>query len=108
MVFDIYKNGKKINTIVASEAFTEKYCEDNGYTYSAHQQPIENVTNKEKRSLIYNNDPTLLLDGELYTVTRAAQLWQYYAAEGNTEKCDYITKSIKAAKNKIREEYADE
>lgn len=107
MVFDIYKNGKKINTIVASEAFTEKYCEDNGYTYAAFVLP-DTRTQVQKREDAYNTNATLPVDGKVITVTEAARLWQYYAAEGNIEKCNTITEIIKAAKTKIREEYADE
>lgn len=34
MKFDIFKNGEKINCIVSDKGFCEKYCADNGYTYS--------------------------------------------------------------------------
>ena len=33
MIFDIFKDGTKINSIVADEDFCEKYCVSNGYTY---------------------------------------------------------------------------
>lgn len=33
MKFDIFENGKKINCIIASNDFCEKYCRNNGYTY---------------------------------------------------------------------------
>lgn len=33
MKFDIFKNDKKINCIVADKEFCEKYCYKNGYTY---------------------------------------------------------------------------
>lgn len=34
MKFDIFKNDKKINSIVADKEFCERYCKANGYTYS--------------------------------------------------------------------------
>ena len=37
MKYDIYSNGKKINTIVADENFCKAYCLKNGYTYN----PVE-------------------------------------------------------------------
>ena len=35
MNFNIYSNGKKINTIVADENFCKAYCLKNGYTYQS-------------------------------------------------------------------------
>lgn len=34
MIYEIYKDGELVNTIVADESFVNAYCEDNGYTYS--------------------------------------------------------------------------
>ena len=34
MRFDIYNNGKKVNTIIADENFCKNYCMSNKYTYS--------------------------------------------------------------------------
>ena len=35
----VLKDGEVINTIVADEAFCEKYCADNGYTYELMPEP---------------------------------------------------------------------
>ena len=35
MVFNIYKDGQRINSIVASEEFAAAYCEKYGYTFEA-------------------------------------------------------------------------
>ena len=37
--YRIYENGTEINTIVADEAFCEKYCTENGYTYELMPDP---------------------------------------------------------------------
>lgn len=34
MVYEIFKDGESINTIVADETFVKTYCEENGYTYT--------------------------------------------------------------------------
>ena len=37
--YRIYENGEEINVIVADEAFCEKYCAENGYTYELMAKP---------------------------------------------------------------------
>ena len=34
MKFDIFKNGKRINSIIADKSFCDRYCSSKGYTYS--------------------------------------------------------------------------
>ena len=46
-------------------------------------------------------------DGKMITVTEASQLWQYYSAEGNTEKSSMLTALIAEAKETIRAKYPD-
>lgn len=43
----------------------------------------------------------------MITVTEASQLWQYYSAEGNTEKSSMLTALIAEAKETIRAKYPD-
>lgn len=62
----------------------------------------------QQREEAYNTQPIIEWDGELLTVTQAAQKWQYYAAEGDTAKAEELTALIAAAKQTIREQYPDE
>lgn len=39
MVAVIFKDGKKINRIVADEDFAAAYCAENGYTYTMEPDP---------------------------------------------------------------------
>ena len=61
----------------------------------------------EQREAAYNTEAIIEWDGEMITVTQAAQLWQYYAAEGN-EKAGELTALIAESKQTIREKYPDE
>lgn len=65
------------------------------------------VTAAEKREEAYNTEKIIEWEGSMITVTEAAQLWQYYAAEGNA-KADELTVLISAAKETIRQKYPDE
>ena len=38
MVYEIFKNGISINTIVADVSFVKTYCKENGYTYTEFVQ----------------------------------------------------------------------
>lgn len=67
--------------------------------------PIE-LTPAEKREQAYNVEKIIYWDGKDITVTEAATLWQYYAAEGN-EKAEQLTILISFAKQSIREKYPD-
>lgn len=64
-------------------------------------------TPAEQRELAYNTQPCVAWDGAMLTVTEAAQQWEYYAAEGRSDKTDEITALIAAAKEKIRAEWPD-
>lgn len=77
-----------------------EYDEDTG-TF----RPI--LTPSQKRENAYNTEAIIDWGGGKITVTSAAQLWQYYAAEGN-EKADELSALIREAKAKIREMYPDE
>lgn len=65
------------------------------------------LTPAEKRELAYNTVACVEWDGDMLTVTQAAQQWAYYAAEGRTDKTDALTVLIAAAKQAIREQYPD-
>lgn len=68
----------------------------------------EPPTPAQLREEAYNTQAIIDWHGEMLTVTQAAQLWQYYAAEGNTAKTDALTALIAEAKASIREQYPDE
>lgn len=76
-------------------------------TNEAKPTPAPEPTPAEKREEAYNTERLIEYDGKLLTVTEAAQLWQYYAAEGS-EKATALTVLIAEAKAKIREEYPDD
>lgn len=67
----------------------------------------EKPTPSQLRENAYNTQAVIPWDGEMLTVTEASQKWQYYAAEGNTEKTDALTALIAEAKASIREQYPD-
>lgn len=69
--------------------------------------PTPSLTPSEQREAAYNTQAAIEWDGDMLTVTQAAQLWQYYAAEGDFEKTDELTAQIAAAKQTIREQYPD-
>ena len=63
-------------------------------------------TPAELREEAYNTEKIIEWEGNLLTVTEAAQLWQYYAAEGN-DKANTLTDLIAEAKAAIRDKYPD-
>ena len=65
------------------------------------------LTPAQQREEAYNTQPLVEWDGDMLTVTQAAQKWQYYAAEGSA-KADELQTLITAAKQTIREQYPDE
>lgn len=69
---------------------------------------VENVgaplTPAEQREAAYNTSRIIPWEGGNITVTEAAQLWQYYAAEGN-KKAEDLQRSIAYAKADIRDQY---
>ena len=76
-----------------------------------NQESAEQLTPElapaEQRELAYNTQPCVAWDGDMLTVTQAAQQWAYYAAEGRTDKTDALTALIAAAKAEIRAKYPD-
>ena len=65
------------------------------------------TTPAQQREEAYNTQPIIEWEGELLTVSGAAQKWMYYAAEDNA-KADELTDLIAAAKQTIREQHPDE
>ena len=65
------------------------------------------LTPAEQREVAYNCKPAIEWDGEMLTVTQAAQQWAYYAAEGDTAKTEALTALIAKAKADIRAEWPD-
>ena len=106
MDWNIYENGVLINTIHASEKFVKEYCEANGYTYQ-ERVPVVYLSPAEQREQAYNTEKIISWGGESLTVTEAATLWSYYAAEGS-DKAAELTALIVTAKADIRERYPDE
>ena len=70
-------------------------------------EPEPEPTPAQLREEAYNTKAIIEWNGEMLTVTQAAQLWQYYAAEGDTAKTDELTALIAAAKAGIREQYPE-
>ena len=66
----------------------------------------EQPTPAKQREEAYNTEKIIEWEGNLLTVTEAAQLWQYYAAEGNA-KANTLTDLIAEAKTAIREKHPD-
>lgn len=54
MIYDIYKDGTLVNTIVANEDFVVPYCQENGYTYieRAAQTPPQQPEEKTVESRV--------------------------------------------------------
>jgi hypothetical protein len=62
------------------------------------------ITPAQQREEAYNTQKSIFWEGNYITVTEAAQLWQYYAAEGN-KKAEDLQRSIAYAKADIRDQY---
>lgn len=69
---------------------------------------VRELTPAEHRELAYNTVACVEWDGDMLTVTEASQKWEYYAAEGRTDKTDELTALIAAAKASIRAQWPDE
>lgn len=79
-----------------------------GATLGAVYAPLTQATTPaQQREEVYNTQLIVEWEGELLTVTQAAQKWQYYAAEGSA-KADKLQALIAAAKQTIREQYPEE
>lgn len=70
--------------------------------------PAPEMTPAERRELAYDTEPVIAWEGQMLTVTDAAQVWAYYAAEGRSDKTDELTALIAAAKYSIRAKWPDE
>ena len=64
------------------------------------------LTPAEQREAAYNTAQIIPWEGDTIAVTKAAQLWQYYAAEGNMKAYD-LQALIAKAKAEIRNQYPD-
>ena len=65
------------------------------------------LTPTQQREEAYNTMPIVEWEGQMLTVTQAATMWQYYAAEGS-EKATELQTLIATAKQTIREQFPDE
>lgn len=57
MIYDIYKDGTLVNTIVANEDFVVPYCRENGYTYT--ERAAQTLRNSQKKRPWNPASPTL-------------------------------------------------
>lgn len=64
------------------------------------------LTPSQLREQAYNNDKVIEWEDQMITVTKASQLWQYYAAEGSL-KATILQELIADAKMDIRLKYPD-
>lgn len=76
-------------------------------TEEPEADPSTELTPADRRELAYDTEPCVEWEGQTLTVTQAAQQWEYYAAEGRTDKTDALTALIAEAKEKIRAEWPD-
>lgn len=76
--------------------------------FELQQTAMPELTPSELREKAYNTDQTIPWGGDMLTVTQAARQWEYYAAEGRTDKTDALTALIAAEKEKIRAQWPDE
>lgn len=93
----------KKSGLVYRDATPEEIAE-----FERQQAATPELPPAERREQAYNSDPCVPWGGEMLTVTQAAQQWEYYAAEGRTDKTDALTALIAAAKEKIRAQWPDE
>ena len=97
------------NIIVADEAFAAQIGavpSYDGAAIGAAYAPPAVLTPAQQRKAAYEEKALVAWEGQLLTVTEAAQVWQYYAAEGNIKSYD-IQRLIAEAKAAIREMYPD-
>ena len=108
---EFYKAGKHYAGFVDIEhdGQTVTSCVWNEEAYQAYlaEHPVNQLTPAERRETSYNTEAIIPWAGELLTVTAAAQLWQYYAAEGSG-KAEELQALIAQAKAEIRAKYPDE
>ena len=97
------------NMIVADESFASEIGALPGYegtAIGAAYAPPAVLTPAQQRKAAYEREALVEWEGQLLTVTEAAQVWQYYAAEGNIKSYD-IQRLIAEAKAAIRKTYPD-
>ncbi|MBQ2995926.1 MAG: hypothetical protein IJE22_01645 [Oscillibacter sp.] len=70
--------------------------------------PAPELTAAQQRELAYNTAHVIEWDGNMLTVTQAAQQWAYYAAEGAEDKTAALTALIAKAKADIRTQWPEE
>jgi hypothetical protein len=80
------------------------YLDLNGTVYRIPDPP--KLTPSELREQAYNSEAVISWEDSMITVTKASQLWQYYAAEGNL-KATILQELISDAKTDIRLKYPD-
>lgn len=100
------ESGNIVNTIVCDDPEFAKELGAEEYPYPGGHGAVE-PTPAEQREEAYNTQPIIEWEGQMLTVTQAAQKWQYYAAEGS-QKADELQVLISAAKESIREQCPDE
>lgn len=97
------------NIIVVDESFAAEIGAQpyyDGAAIGAAYAPPSALTPAQQRKAAYEGEALVAWEGQLLTVTEAAQVWQYYAAEGNVKSYD-IQRLIAEAKATIRETYPD-
>ena len=67
MLFDIFKNDIKINSIVADKDFCDKYCSANGYTYLEIE---EDIKQPEETTLTREDEIDAMLIEHEYRLTQ--------------------------------------
>lgn len=93
--------------VVTVESGAVTAVEVNQAALDAYRAAEPRPTPQQQRENAYNTLAIIAWDGGVITVTAAAQLWQYYAAEGDTETIAELTALIAAAKAQIREQFPD-
>lgn len=107
--YAIVKDGVIENIIHSDAAFAKSIGALPAYAGAAIGSPYTPNTPApaDLREEAYNTLSIVAWDDEMLTVTQAAQLWQYYAAEGS-EKAAQLQAAIAEAKAGIRAMYPDE
>lgn len=111
--FRLWPDGEENPTLADMDGIP-RYCWDGSEAVQRTEEEIEaeraakNILAPiQLREQAYNTEAIISWSGEMITVTQAAQLWQYYAAEGNG-KANELQTLIAEAKASIREKYPDE
>ena len=113
MNYLIVKDGIITNIIVCDDDLTagkfgavQSY--DGANIGDVYAPIVAKQTAAQLRENEYNTKKVVEWDGAILTVTEASNKWQYYSAEGNTEKANKLVEIIAEAKASIREQYPDE